>query len=60
MNWLIVNFIKADPNTMTVLEGKHKKSTVIRFLNKAIVLGTVLSYVPTGYQLFKFCSRYLK
>ncbi len=60
MNWLIVNFIKNDPDTMTVLEKNDKKKSVVRFLNNAILLGTVLSYIPTGYQLLKIFNRYLK
>ena len=60
MNWLIVNFIKNDPDTMTVLEKETHKTSVMRFLNKAILIGTFLSYVPTGYQIAKICNRYLK
>ena len=60
MNWLIVNFIKNEPDTMTVLEKDEKRSSVMRFLNKAILVGTLLSYVPTGYQLVKICTHYLK
>ena len=60
MNWLIVNFIKNDPDTMTVLEKSGKKKSVVRFLNNVIFIGTVLSYIPTGYQLVKIFHRYLK
>ena len=45
---------------MTVLEKDEKRSSVMRFLNKAILVGTLLSYVPTGYQLVKICTHYLK
>ena len=60
MNWLIVNFVKSDPDTMTVLEKNNKKKSVVRFLNNAILFGTVLSYIPTGYQLIKIFHHYLK